>query len=213
MRGVACAFVGMLLLSGCVVARVDLAVDAQGTVDGTAAIAYRIGFLDASGTSAADAQDALLADLSDDGVDGLTCVRFRDEETIGATCTLINVPVAQLSQFDVFDRRVAIARVDDRIVVDSVIDLTEFAPDPANPLDAVLRVSFAGPIIEQSGGSVEGTAVTGTPRLGERLEARAVAVTALLESHEPVPLPIVAVLGVVVAASVTMGVYLLVRRR
>jgi hypothetical protein len=63
--------------SGCMVARVDLVVGADGTVDGTACVAYHITFLERSRSSPADAQRALLAHLTDDGVGG------RDA-TIGA---------------------------------------------------------------------------------------------------------------------------------
>jgi hypothetical protein len=210
----ALALAGMLILSACVVARVDIAVDANGLVNGSASIAYRIGFLEDSGLDPGDAQDALLADLTDDGVDGMACVPFRNAETVGASCTLTDVPIAELSQLDAFDRRVTIARVDDRIVVDSVIDLTELPgdPDPSSDLDAVITVIFPGPIVEQSGGEVTGTAVSWAPRLGERVEAHAVAEAA--PRDEPADLLLVAViLALVAVASVGTAGFALGRLR
>jgi hypothetical protein len=209
-RRIAAAFIGTLMASGCVVARVELAVDANGLVDGTASIAYRTAFLEASGTSPADAQQALLTDLTDDGVDGLDCLPFRDAETIGASCTLTDVRPEELSQLDVFDRRIAIARVDERIVVDAVVDLTEFEPNPTNDLDATMTVTFAGPIVEQSEGSVDGTTVSWMPRLGERLDARAVAEAGPRDAPPVVAIAVAAVIAVVMAGA---GAFVLGRRR
>jgi hypothetical protein len=210
MRRAAIGLIGMLLVSGCVVARVDLSIDADGTLDGEAEIAYRKAFLEASATSAADAQQGLLADLTDDAVEGLTCLPFQDAETIGASCTLTDVPAVELSQLDIFDRRMTIARVDDRIVVDSVIDLTEFEPDPANPLDAMVKVTFSGRVIEQTGGSTADNAVSWTPRLGERLEAHAVAEASPRDAPSVVAVAIAAVVAVAMAG---VGAFLLARRR
>ena len=166
----------VLLLSGCLTFDVDVAVNADDTLDGSVILAVDDQILELSGQN----PDELLADAAPDAAD-CESVTFADYQQGGETGKQADVVGCSLEAFNDAAAGAggfSIVHDGDQFVVDGLLDLTE-APgglDPELLADAVLRVrlTFPGAVIE-SNGEVDGRSVTWLPVMGAKNEIHAVA--------------------------------------
>jgi len=176
--------VGILavLLTGCIKLNIDFTVSSDNTVNGTMVFAFSKQLLQLTGQSA----ESLLASSAPvpSSVPGLSAKPYDDGEFAGQEYTLDAVPLSQFSSDPSSPFR--IVRTGDTFTLSGVIDLSSGAgvsgASGAIPgLDQALagadiRISITFPgAVTDTNGVVDGTTVTWTPKIGQRLEIHATA--------------------------------------
>ena len=176
--------VGVLavLLTGCIKLNIDFTVSSDNTVNGTMVFAFSKQLLQLTGQSA----ESLLASSAPipSSVPGLSAKPYDDGEFAGQEYTLDAVPLSQFSSDPSSPFR--ILRTGDTFTLSGVIDLSSGAgvsgasgaiPGLDQALagaDIRISITFPGEVTDTNG-VVDGTTVTWTPKIGQRLEIHATA--------------------------------------
>lgn len=178
------AAVGILavLLTGCIKLNVDFSVSSDNQVSGTIVFAFSKQLLQLTGQSAEELIGSSAPIPSD--VPGVSAKPYDDGEFSGQEFTFDGVPLTQFNTDD--PEGLSIVRQGDTFIVSGVMDLssplgasgsTGSIPGIEDALagaDIRISVTFPGAVTDTNG-TVDGTTVTWSPKIGERLELRATA--------------------------------------
>ncbi len=178
------AAVGMLtvLLTGCIKLNVDFSVSSDNQVSGTIVFAFSKQLLQLTGQSAEELIGSSAPIPSD--VPGVSAKPYDDGEFSGQEFTFEGVPLAQFNTDD--PEGLSIVRQGDTFIVSGVMDLSSPVgasgaagsipgiEDALAGADIRISVTFPGAVTDTNG-TVDGTTVTWSPKIGERLELRATA--------------------------------------
>ncbi|MDH4159878.1 MAG: hypothetical protein OEV62_06445, partial [Actinomycetota bacterium] len=164
-----------LLLSGCFTLRMDLALQADDTVDGSVVLA-----VDKSLAALAGGEDALLEGLTSEGSlfdeapssGDVQQREYREGDLIGVEYVLSGIPVEEFSSQQSGD--LSISRDGDRFVVTGNLDMAQpdaaaGEPDASQLLgtaDISVSITFPGEVVETNG-QVDGRTVTWEPQVGQ----------------------------------------------
>jgi hypothetical protein len=163
--------------------KVDLAMrlHTDDTVDGTMTYAVSRNLLTLTNSS----PDALLDQVASgqplpSGVDYQT-TEYADATFVGKTLTFDGADIAAFQQEGIGGETLSIRRVGDTFQVSGEVDLTSStgqlqpgAAKLAKDMQLRLAITFPGPVLEQSGGTVTGpNTVTWTPTYGTKTEITA----------------------------------------
>jgi hypothetical protein len=180
--------VGILavLLTGCIKLNVDFNVSSDNKVSGTMVFAFSKQLLELTGQSA-DQLIGSSAPIPSD-VQGVSAKPYDDGEFAGEEFTFEGVPLEQFNSDD--PEALSIVRQGDTFTVSGVLDLATGASGASAPIPgasgipgidealagADIRISITFPgAVTNTNGTVEGTTVTWTPKVGQRLELTATA--------------------------------------
>lgn len=206
----------VLALAGCVRFQADLTLNEGDVVDGQIVVAV----LDTERTDesratalgyVADIESTLLGSLRDAA--GVTTREYDQDDYLGTVIEFDDIPLDAFSGQRPESLR--FARDGDSYVFTGTLDFTaqSIPSDDSAESDGNLRVSvtFPGEVAEQANGDVEGTTVTWTTALDQRVEmfARGAATT----PGVPVLLIVGILLGVVVVVAAVVAVLLLRSRK
>ncbi len=164
-----------LLLSGCFTLKMDLAIQADDTVDGSIVLA-----VDKSLAALAGGEDALLEGLTSEGPlfeegpssGDVQQREYREGDLIGVEYVLSGIPVEEFSSQQSGD--LSISRDGDRFVVTGNLDMTDGEaaggePDAGQLLGTAnvsVSIAFPGEVVETNG-QVDGRTVTWEPQVGQ----------------------------------------------
>ncbi|WP_062077328.1 LppM family (lipo)protein [Demequina globuliformis] len=156
-RAVALSIVAVLALAGCLKVDMDLTLNSDDTVSGSATIAVAEGTGEAFGLSDEDVLGQIYDD-SGEGLPGGVISEYNEDGFVGQTITFENTPLAE---FNGEDEDIQVYRDGDFFVVESPTSPTEGANADELPssAEATMTVTFPGPI-EDANGTVDGTTVT-----------------------------------------------------
>jgi hypothetical protein len=203
-----------LLVAGCIKADVSLTVDADGIVNGSVLIGYERTSLGSAGTDLADWQENFEASLEDPTGNGppLDCEPWEDETYVGVDCQLTGATLDQVSAHDRLGGQLTLEQDGDEIHAFTMFDLSFFTQGVDN-LDVQIDVTFPGPILRQTNGSVNERTVSWVVPAGRRTQIDALATVEATESDAPGSVPILAIGLGVAGLLVGVGVVVLIRRR
>jgi hypothetical protein len=172
-----------VLLTGCIKLNLDFTVSSDNTVSGTMVFAFSKQLLQLTGQSAQD----LLASSAPvpSSVPGVSAKPYDDGEFAGEEYTFDAVPITEFNSNDPTSP-LSIVRTGDTFTVSGVLDLSSGAgvsgasgaiPGLDQALagaDIRISITFPGEVTDTNG-AVDGTTVTWSPKIGERLEINATA--------------------------------------
>jgi hypothetical protein len=178
------AAVGILavLLTGCIKLNVDFSVSSDNQVSGTIVFAFSKQLLQLTGQSAEELIGSSAPIPSD--VPGVSAKPYDDGDFSGQEFTFDGVPLTQFNTDD--PEGLNIVRQGDTFIVSGVMDLSSPVgasgaagsipgiEDALAGADIRISVTFPGAVTDTNG-TVDGTTVTWSPKIGERLELRATA--------------------------------------
>jgi len=185
-----------VLLTGCIKLNVDLAINANDTVNGTIVLGVQKELLELTGQSAEDLLGD--ADLIPTGATGVTVEPFEDDEFVGQQIIFEDLPIAEFNSgalgasgatgisgvTGAGGDSLNIAREGETFVVTGVLDLSSGLSGATGPFagtggaqffesaDIQISITFPGEVV-QANGEVDGNTVTYAPEFGDRLEINA----------------------------------------
>lgn len=182
------AAVGILavLLTGCIKLNVDFNVSSDNKVSGTMVFAFSKQLLQLTGRSADELIGSSAPIPSD--VQGVSAKPYDDGEFAGEEFTFEGVPLTQFNSDD--PEALSIVRQGDTFTVSGVLDLATGASGASGSIpgatgipgidealagaDIRISITFPGAVTDTNG-TVNGTTVIWTPKVGQRLELTATA--------------------------------------
>jgi hypothetical protein len=178
------AAVGILavLLTGCIKLNVDFNVSSDNKVSGTMVFAFSKQLLQLTGQSAEELIGSS-APIPND-VQGVSAKPYDDGEFAGEEFTFDGVPLTQFNTDE--PDALIIVRQADTFTVSGVLDLSNATgasgatgsipgiEDALAGADIRISITFPGAVTDTNG-TVDGTTVTWSPKIGQRLELRATA--------------------------------------
>ncbi|MFE6968633.1 LppM family (lipo)protein [Isoptericola sp. NPDC057653] len=172
------AAVGILALSGCMKVDLDMTLSEDDTVSGTMIMAVSNSLAETMGMSPGDLWKQAGGELGQDAPKGATQEPYSDDEYTGTKYTFTDAPISDISGTGGED--LTITRDGDNYVVDGTLDLAQGADQlkslPQKVQDAFdvrLAITFPGAVSDATG-TVDGTTVTWTPKIGETTTIHAV---------------------------------------
>lgn len=178
------AAVGILavLLTGCIKLNVDFNVSSDNKVSGTMVFAFSKQLLQLTGQSAEELIGSSAPIPSD--LQGVSAKPYDDGEFAGEEFTFEGVPLTQFNSDD--PEALSIVRQGDTFTVSGVMDLSSATgasgatgsipgiDDALAGADVRISITFPGAVTDTNG-TVDGTTVTWSPKIGQQLELRATA--------------------------------------
>ena len=185
-----------VLLTGCIKLNMDLAINADDTVNGTIVLGVQKELLELTGQSAEDLLGD--ADLIPTGATGVVVEPFEDDEFVGQQIIFEDLPIAEFNSgalgasgatgisgvTGAGGDTLNITREGETFVVTGVLDLSSGLSGATGPFagtggaqffesaDIQISITFPGEVV-QANGEVDGNTVTYVPEFGERLEINA----------------------------------------
>jgi hypothetical protein len=230
---VAAFAIAALVLSGCIKLDMALTVNSDDTVDGTLIFGVSKQLLELTGQSPED----LLAEAPiPTDVEGVSSEPYEDEEFQGQQVTLDGVPLDEFNQGSFAGGtgatgatasadQLRIIREGNNYVVSGAFDLSSVgastgatgatgfpgAEELFRSAEMKISITFPGEVV-RSNGRVDGSTVTWTPRVGERLEIQATG-SARGGGDGSTMMILLIVGGVVIVAAIVAGILMSRRRR
>jgi hypothetical protein len=191
------AFVALaVLLTGCIKLNMDLAINANDTVNGSIVLGVQKELLELTGQSAEDLLGE--ADLIPTGATGVIVEPFEDDEFVGQQIIFEDLPIAEFNSgalgasgatgisgvTGAGGDTLNITREGETFVVTGVLDLSSGLSGATGPFagtggaqffesaDIQISITFPGEVV-QANGEVDGNTVSYVPEFGERLEINA----------------------------------------
>lgn len=169
----------LLVLSGCMKVDVDLTLNEDETTDGVLVMGVSDEVADMLGREPQELWDELGAEMQADLPGSATSEPYTEDGYTGARVTFEDEPLGGFAAAGANGDALAITREDDEYVVSGAMDMTgqgsrmNGMPEPViESLQLNVAVTFPGEVTEHNG-TLEGSTVAWTPRMGERNEISA----------------------------------------
>jgi hypothetical protein len=168
------ALLMLFALSGCVKVDMELRLQPEDTVDGTAIMAFDKQMVEMSGMTV----DDLLAQMGGDPADlpeGATVSTYDDGTFVGQQVDFVGLPLSEFSSGGGMDSGFNIVREDDNFIVSGAFDGTDIDPSMTEGMEPELKITviFPGPVASANG-EISGNSVTWVPEPGVETPIEAV---------------------------------------
>jgi hypothetical protein len=195
LRALAALTLAAFTLTGCMKVDMNLTINSNDTVSGTAIIAMDKRLIGLTGKT----EEEVVAEMTkeSDLPKSAKQEKYAEGDYVGAKIVFTDTKLAEFTGDSADDFK--IVHKDGKYTFDAAMDLSSIKLDDpavaafANSFTVKIAITFPGKVLEQTGGTVSGNTVTWTPKAGVNTKLHAVS-----EEGSSFPIMLVAVLGGVV---------------